>query len=76
MTQNTKTFFLESPTNPNLEVLDIEAIAKIAHEAGATLVVDNVFSTPLFQSRSSSAPTAWSIRRPSTSTARAAASAA
>jgi O-succinylhomoserine sulfhydrylase len=47
--KNTKTFFLESPTNPNLEVLDIKAIAKIAHDAGATLVVDNVFSTPLFQ---------------------------
>jgi O-succinylhomoserine sulfhydrylase len=47
--KNTKTFFLESPTNPNLEVLDIAAIAKIAHDAGATLVVDNVFSTPLFQ---------------------------
>jgi O-succinylhomoserine sulfhydrylase len=47
---NTKTFFLESPTNPTLEVLDIKAIAEIAHAAGATLVVDNVFSTPLFQS--------------------------
>jgi O-succinylhomoserine sulfhydrylase len=47
--KNTKTFFLESPTNPNLEVLDIKAIAAIAHAAGATLVVDNVFSTPLFQ---------------------------
>jgi O-succinylhomoserine sulfhydrylase len=46
---NTKTFFLESPTNPTLEVLDIKAIAAIAHEAGATLVVDNVFSTPLYQ---------------------------
>jgi O-succinylhomoserine sulfhydrylase len=44
---NTKTFFLESPTNPALEVLDIREIAKIAHAAGATLVVDNVFSTPL-----------------------------
>jgi O-succinylhomoserine sulfhydrylase len=49
VTKNTKTFFLESPTNPNLEVLDIKAIAEIAHDAGATLVVDNVFSTPLFQ---------------------------
>jgi len=49
VTKNTKTFFLESPTNPNLEVLDIKAIAEIAHGAGATLVVDNVFSTPLFQ---------------------------
>ena len=47
---NTKTFFLESPTNPVLEVIDIAAVAKIAHTAGATLVVDNVFSTPLFQS--------------------------
>jgi O-succinylhomoserine sulfhydrylase len=47
---NTKTFFLETPTNPNLEVLDIEEISKIAHAAGATVVVDNVFSTPLWQS--------------------------
>ncbi len=47
---NTKTFFLESPTNPNLEVLDIAEVAKIAHKAGATLVVDNVFATPLWQS--------------------------
>jgi len=46
---NTKTFFLETPTNPALEVLDIKAIAEIAHAAGATLVVDNVFSTPLYQ---------------------------
>jgi O-succinylhomoserine sulfhydrylase len=46
---NTKAFFLESPTNPALEVLDIAAIAKIAHKAGATLTVDNVFSTPLYQ---------------------------
>ena len=46
---NTKTFFLESPTNPALEVIDIKAVAEIAHAVGATLVVDNVFSTPLFQ---------------------------
>src|SRR6201996_4731301 len=50
MRPNTKTFFLESPTNPALDVIDIEAVANIAHEAGATLVVDNVFATPLFQS--------------------------
>jgi O-succinylhomoserine sulfhydrylase len=50
MRPNTKTCFLESPTNPTLEVLDIGEIAKIAHAAGATLVVDNVFSTPLWQS--------------------------
>jgi O-succinylhomoserine sulfhydrylase len=47
---NTKTFFLESPTNPTLEVIDIAAVAEIAHAAGATLVVDNVFATPLYQS--------------------------
>ena len=47
---NTKACFLESPTNPVLEVLDIGEIAKIAHSVGATLVVDNVFATPLFQS--------------------------
>jgi len=46
---NTKTFFLESPTNPALEVLDIKAIADIAHAAGATLIVDNVFATPMYQ---------------------------
>jgi O-succinylhomoserine sulfhydrylase len=47
---NTKVFFLESPTNPTLDVLDIQAIADIAHAAGATLVVDNVFATPIWQS--------------------------
>jgi O-succinylhomoserine sulfhydrylase len=47
---NTKLFFLESPANPILEVLDIAAIAAIAHEAGAVLVVDNVFATPIYQS--------------------------
>ena len=47
---NTKTFFLESPTNPSLDVIDIPAVAEIAHGAGATLVVDNVFATPLWQS--------------------------
>lgn len=47
---NTKAFFLESPTNPTLEVIDIAAVAKIAHAAGAQLVVDNVFATALYQS--------------------------
>jgi len=47
---NTKTFFLESPTNPTLDIIDIAAVARIAHDAGATLVVDNVFATPLWQS--------------------------
>src|SRR6201995_4263729 len=47
---NTKTVFLESPTNPTLDVLDIPAIAEIAHRGGARLIVDNVFATPIWQS--------------------------
>jgi O-succinylhomoserine sulfhydrylase len=47
---NTKSFFLESPTNPTLDVLDIPAIAEIAHKGGARLIVDNVFATPIWQS--------------------------
>jgi O-succinylhomoserine sulfhydrylase len=50
MKPNTKTFFLESPTNPTLDVLDIPGIAEIAHSGGARLVVDNVFATPIWQS--------------------------
>ena len=46
---NTKVFFLESPTNPTLEVIDIAGVAKLARSVGAKLVVDNVFATPLFQ---------------------------
>jgi O-succinylhomoserine sulfhydrylase len=45
----TRTFFLESPANPTLEIIDIAAVAEIAHSARATLVVDNVFATPLWQ---------------------------
>ncbi|MAZ83457.1 MAG: O-succinylhomoserine sulfhydrylase [Hoeflea sp.] len=46
---NTKVFFLESPTNPTLEVVDIAAVARLADQAGAKLVVDNVFATPILQ---------------------------
>ena len=46
---NTKLFFLESPTNPTLEVVDIAAVAALADSVGARLVVDNVFATPLQQ---------------------------
>jgi O-succinylhomoserine sulfhydrylase len=45
----TKALFLESPTNPTLEVIDIAAVAEIAHKAKARLIVDNVFATPLLQ---------------------------
>ena len=47
--KETKVFFLETPTNPGLEVYDLKAIADLAHEAGARLVVDNVFASPLLQ---------------------------
>ncbi len=50
MQPNTRTCFLESPTNPTLDVLDISAIAEIAHKGGARLIVDNVFATPIWQS--------------------------
>ena len=50
MRPNTKSCFLESPTHPTLDVLDIPAIAEIAHAGGARLIVDNVFATPLWQS--------------------------
>lgn len=42
----TRAFFLESPANPTLELVDIAAIAQIAHEAGALLVVDNALGIP------------------------------
>jgi len=45
----TKVFFLESPTNPTLELCDVAAIANLAHENGAKLIVDNVFATPMLQ---------------------------
>ena len=46
---NTRLFFLESPTNPSLDIIDIAGVAEIAHEAGAILVVDNVFASPMLQ---------------------------
>ena len=45
----TRAFFLETPANPTLDVFDIPAIAGIARQAGALLVVDNVFATPVLQ---------------------------
>ncbi|WP_438276938.1 O-succinylhomoserine sulfhydrylase [Nitrobacter sp.] len=50
MRPNTRSCFIESPTNPTLDVLDIGGIADITHQAGARLIVDNVFATPIWQS--------------------------
>ena len=49
MRPNTKVVFIETPTNPTLDLVDIEAVAKIAHAHGALLIVDNVFATALWQ---------------------------
>ena len=46
---NTRLLFVESPSNPLTEVFDIAALAEVAHEAGALLVVDNCFCTPALQ---------------------------
>ena len=46
---NTKAFFFETPTNPALELIDIAAVSEIARGAGALVVVDNVFATPVLQ---------------------------
>ncbi|MBC8337628.1 MAG: O-succinylhomoserine sulfhydrylase [Alphaproteobacteria bacterium] len=45
----TKCVFLESPSNPCLEVIDIRAVSDLAHEAGALVVIDNVFATAVLQ---------------------------
>ncbi|HTH95066.1 MAG TPA: O-succinylhomoserine sulfhydrylase [Rhodocyclaceae bacterium] len=49
MRPNTKLVFLETPSNPLTDVFDIEAVAKVAHAAGALLVVDNCFCSPALQ---------------------------
>ena len=46
---DTKAVYLETPSNPTMRVSDIAAVAEIAHAAGALLIVDNTFLSPLFQ---------------------------
>jgi O-succinylhomoserine sulfhydrylase len=45
----TRVVFLETPANPTLEVIDLPAVAALAHRVGARVVVDNVFATPVLQ---------------------------
>lgn len=45
---DTKAVFLETISNPTLEVIDLKAVAKVAHSVGALVMVDNVFATPVF----------------------------
>jgi len=49
LNKNTKLVWLESPTNPTLKISDIKAISKLAHQAGALVVIDNTFATPITQ---------------------------
>jgi O-succinylhomoserine sulfhydrylase len=49
LSRGAKCVFLETPSNPTLEVVDLRAIAEMAHAAGALVVVDNVFATPVLQ---------------------------
>lgn len=49
MRNTTRLVLVETPTNPVMHITDIGAAAKIAHDAGAWLVVDNTFATPFFQ---------------------------
>ncbi|OFO19807.1 PLP-dependent aspartate aminotransferase family protein [Rothia sp. HMSC061C12] len=48
-TPDVKVVFLETPTNPTLQVTDIDAVAELAHRHGALLIVDNTFMTPYLQ---------------------------
>jgi cystathionine gamma-lyase len=49
ITQKTKLVWVETPTNPLLQIIDIAAIAELAHKAGAILAVDNTFASPFLQ---------------------------
>ncbi len=49
ITENTKMLYIESPTNPTMEITDIRAAAKTAKEANLTSVIDNTFATPYLQ---------------------------
>jgi len=49
LSRKTKCVFLETPTNPTLEIIDLAAVSALAHKAGARVIVDNVFSTPMLQ---------------------------
>ncbi len=50
----TQAVFLETPSNPGLELVDLEMVSNLAHAVGAHVIVDNIFATPVFQK-----PLAW-----------------
>lgn len=47
--KNTKCVFIETPSNPTMEIVDIEAVSKIAHQYEAKVIVDNIFASPVLQ---------------------------
>jgi O-succinylhomoserine sulfhydrylase len=49
LSQPTNAVFIETPSNPTLEIIDIKAVSKMAHQAGARVIIDNVFATPVLQ---------------------------
>ncbi|MEE8351655.1 MAG: O-succinylhomoserine sulfhydrylase [Rhodospirillales bacterium] len=49
LADKTQCVFLETPSNPALDIIDIKAVSELAHKAGALLIVDNVFATPILQ---------------------------
>ncbi len=49
LSKGAKAVFLESPSNPTLEIIDIEAVSRLAHDAGALVFIDNVFASPVLQ---------------------------
>ena len=49
LSRKTRCVFLETPSNPTLDIIDLEAVCDLAHEAGALVIVDNVFATPILQ---------------------------
>jgi O-succinylhomoserine sulfhydrylase len=49
LSKPTKAIFLETPSNPTLEVVDLRKVSAMAHAAGATVIVDNVFASPILQ---------------------------
>jgi O-succinylhomoserine sulfhydrylase len=53
ITTNTKVVFLEPISNPTLEIIDLATVSEIAHRKGALVIVDNVFTTPVFSLASS-----------------------
>lgn len=49
LSKPTKAVFIETPSNPLMDIVDIKMVSKLAHEVGATVIVDNVMASPIYQ---------------------------